>query len=400
MYARKSRRINATRIGSATIPSALLLSLPYLLLAQHSGAPGRVTLDKTRSIGAPTAYRNLTLFPVYSSSARAADNLVTLDEGLKAKTIKVKESTQGGDVNTLYVTNTGKKAAYLMAGEVVLGGQQDRCLGRDVIVPPGKHDLAVTVFCVEHGRWSGRHEFGETALTVAGADIRASAQEGAFAAGRPAVVADASPSINRPANARQTMSRRANRQGVQHLENLSSVGEKQQKVWDSVAAKNVKFKAAPATGTYRDVLNQSGGEAHKSIAPYVKALSTAFSTDPHLVGVVAAVNGQVVSADIFGDPALFRKLWPKLLRSYAADAAENAPARGHKISVVTPAEAKSFLVSAADAKSRMENKSDVSSTLRLESKDSLTYRLEATKAAGGMGGGLGAGTVHANILKK
>src|SRR5438105_2040703 len=104
------------------------------------------------------------------------------------------------------------------------------------------------------------------------------------------------------------------------------VAAAQGKVWDRVAAKNAKFKAKPASGTYRGVLTLQGGEAGKSIAPYAKALNTSLGTDPHLVGVVAAVNGKIVAADSFGDAALFRKLWPKLLRSYAADAAENAPA--------------------------------------------------------------------------
>src|SRR5207248_3378271 len=111
--------------------------------------------------------------------------------------------------------------------------------------------------------------------------------------------------------------------------------------------KNRAFKAAPATGTYREVLNQAGGEAQRAVAPYEKALADALGNDPHLAGVVAAVNGKVVAADLFGDPALFRKLWPKLLRSYAADAAETAPAAGVKTPPVTAAQARAFLEEAS-----------------------------------------------------
>jgi hypothetical protein len=38
------------------------------------------------------------------------------------------------------------------------------------------------------------------------------------------------------------------------------------------------------------------------------------------VGVVVAVNGQMVWADIFASTNLLEKYWPKLVRSYAAEA--------------------------------------------------------------------------------
>src|SRR6185437_8222556 len=41
--------------------------------------------------------------------------------------------------------------------------------------------------------------------------------------------------------------------------------------------------------------------------------------DRHAVGVVVAVNGQVIWADIFASTSLLEKYWPKLVRSYAAD---------------------------------------------------------------------------------
>jgi len=38
------------------------------------------------------------------------------------------------------------------------------------------------------------------------------------------------------------------------------------------------------------------------------------------VGVVVAVNGRLIWADIFASTALLEKYWPKLIRSYAAEA--------------------------------------------------------------------------------
>jgi hypothetical protein len=384
------------------------------MAAGRQASPAAVTirLDAHRSLGAPRQFRNLALIPVYDSSARQADTYMTLDEGLKTKVVTVKESPSGGEVNTLYVTNGGRKPLYLMAGEVVLGGQQDRCLGRDTIIPPDKRDQPVTVFCVEHGRWTGHKQFDESAMTVASADIRASAQEGAFAAARSAAVgsvrADAAQSVDVAesvpgvqASTGRVARQQATAQRTRMMGGYARLSEEQQKVWDKVAAKNARFKAQPSTGTYRGVLNLADGEAQKIVAPYVKALAQSLRPDPHLVGVVAAVNGKVVTADIFGNPTLFHKLWPKLLRSYAADAAENAPSAKQTTPTVTIAQAKAFLIGAADAKSKAENRSDVSTTLRLESRTSLTYRLvPAASAGGGFGGGAANGSLHESVLRK
>ena len=42
--------------------------------------------------------------------------------------------------------------------------------------------------------------------------------------------------------------------------------------------------------------------------------------DRHAVGVVVAVNGTFVWADLFASTSLLEKYWPKLVRSYATDA--------------------------------------------------------------------------------
>src|SRR5437764_14866236 len=38
------------------------------------------------------------------------------------------------------------------------------------------------------------------------------------------------------------------------------------------------------------------------------------------VGAVVAVNGEIIWADVFASPALLEKYWPKLIRSFAAEA--------------------------------------------------------------------------------
>ena len=399
----KPHHVTAVSLAALTV---FALALP----AQKSPVGKRLTLDARRTLGTPRAFRGLTLIPVYDSEARPGAAYLTLDEGLKAKTASVSEAQGGGQVNTLFLSNTGKTPLYVMAGEVVLGGQQDRMLSRDTIIPPGKTHIPITVFCVEHGRWTGQRQFDASAKMVASADIRKDAQNGAFFEQRQALLAEApnhapaAPNVNAPSQSAQPAQSlivgRQRRDAAQQTAGTpagSGIGESQQRVWAKVAAKNGRFKAAPVTGTYRGILNMTGGEAQKTVAPYLDAFAGSLDQDRHLVGVVAAVNGKVIASDIFGDPALFRKMWPKLLRSYAADAAENAPAAPSKFSAVTAQSAKAFLLEARNAKIKAVNKSALSATERLESPLATDYvfrdKLEARDAKE-------RAALHENALRK
>ena len=393
----------AAAAGIAALTGWLLVTRAQQRPAVVRSAP----LDAHRTLGTPSAFRNLTVFPVFDSSSGRGDAYATLDEGLKAGKVKVKESSDGGSVNTLYVTNSGRKPLYLMAGEVVLGGQQDRTLAQDTIVAPGKTNVPITVFCVEHGRWSGRAEFDHSAPTVAALDIRASAMNGEFNAVKAHVAARSAGSPGAAIN-NQAAPALEGRQAYRSNRNVNSngaafagdeVAKAQQKVWDGVAEKNRKFKIQNQTGTYRDALTMKSGDAQKSVPAYVKALSGRLGSDPHLVGVVAAVNGNIIAADIFSEPALFRKLWPKLLRSYAADAVEKTDGAGKstgKKVTLTAANVMTFMANVKNEKLREENDTEDGRRIRYDSKEASVYSLlPETKAAGAA-----TKPLHESILRK
>ena len=362
-----------------------VLFVGALLAVRAQGAPAgaRAPIGGGRSVGAPKTFRNLALFPIYDAGARPGPAYRTLDEALKARQVQIREKGGGGEVNTLLVTNRGTRPVYIMAGEVLLGGQQDRCLAKDAVIPPGKRDVPVPVFCVEHGRWAGRAEFGESAKMVAGADIRASAQKGGYAASMPAVAS--------PRAATQTSGRVV----AQTQHRPAAVAEVQQEVWDKVARKNRAHGAESSTGTYRAVANlAAGGEASRNTSAYLKAFARGLGVDKKLVGVAVAIDGRVVAADVFGDPALFRKLWPKLLRSYATDAAETAGKKGAAPAAPRVATVRAFLARASDARTRTAGRpAGANDTVRLESKDAVTYRLTEGGAAGGR-------VVHESAFRK
>ncbi len=130
------------------------------------------------------------------------------------------------------------------------------------------------------------------------------------------------------------------------------------------------------------MLQGTGGVSGKSTSPYIQALSRAIPDDARLTGVVAAINGKPVAADVFGEPALFRKLWPKPLKSYAADAAEASRADAAAKLSTTATAAKAFLEGAMTGKSTTVDRSHYGVVTRREGRRALVFEsAPATPAA-------------------
>ncbi|HEX7176124.1 MAG TPA: DUF6569 family protein [Pyrinomonadaceae bacterium] len=309
----------------------LALCLSVLMLAGAAAAlptgdgPPKKSGWQTQSVGRPISYKNLTLFPVYSRGATAdADAYITLDEGIRAGTVIITERG-GGDtaatlqrrpsgrgsaavqqasmrsdnasVNELSLTNRSGRKLMLLAGEVIVGGKQDRIVQDDVVIPPVSVPISLSVFCVEHGRWSQR------------TSAEASGGGGGGAAPAPVIA---------PSGARKS-------------ENFYSLGavahptlraaaqdkKQQSEVWKEVGENNAKLGTGSGTDTYQQVY--ASKKVADSVESYVGALRGRL-LGPGVVGVVVARNGEVVWADVFASPGLFARYWPKLLKSYAVEA--------------------------------------------------------------------------------
>jgi hypothetical protein len=188
----------------------------------------------------------------------------------------------------------------------VTGGKQDRVIGKDRIVPAESDPVDLSVFCVEPGRWVATSErFGASQAMYGGAgnDPKAPAPMAIMA--QPSVRAKA-------------------------------MGDKnQQEVWNAVNKQKdqVMALAGPVelahsevgrTTSYARVMENS--EVRKQVDAVAKPIEQNYQSLIHqlrernAVGVVVAVNGRVIWADIFASTDLLAKYWPKLVRSYASEA--------------------------------------------------------------------------------
>lgn len=265
---------------------------------------------------APISYKNLTIFPVRAGNAVTSADYITLDEGTKNGTVVITEKgavasrgaanrrqvsyNDNASVNELALINKSGKKLLLLAGEVIVGGKQDRIVQEDRIIPPISVPVALNVFCVEHGRWSPR-----TVSHTAGG--------GGSAAGRG--VQSPMEAADEPASPSKFSSLGA----VAHPKLRGAAQDKkvQAEVWKEVSANNQKLGTANSTDTYQEVY--ASKEVGAQMDDYIRTLEKEV-LQPGVVGVVIARNGQLIWADIFAGQKLFAGYWPKLLKSYVIDA--------------------------------------------------------------------------------
>jgi len=314
-------------------------------------------------IGAPVTSGNLTVFPVTSSAWSGAHDFITLDEGLKSGKVLITEfgstgprggrSIDNARVNTLSLTNRTGRTLVLLAGEMLIGGKQDRIVDQDQLIPPVERPIALGVFCVEHGRWHGTTtSFGQnqspSGPQVPGARKLFAAGAGGGTPGQQM----ATPAVREKAEARKD----------------------QNEVWSKVAETTKSLNATSGTGALTRAYDD--GHLAKKCQVYENQIRYRIQ-GKNVVGVVVAVSGRVVAADIFASPSLFQRYWPKLLKSYALEALSAGKTPAGQINQLA---AESFLYR-SEGKASSENKKGIYRVTEHKLGDDASFELEYTASA-------------------
>jgi ARG/rhodanese/phosphatase superfamily protein len=307
--------------------AVLLLVTGFVVLDRHDVHAGEVTPTPGYKVLDPIRHGNLTVFPVVAAKSYATGEFLTLDEGLRTGEVVVTEAGSvqglmrrhgtpsmhhdGAQVNRLVLVNNSKRPLLLLAGEIVSGGKQDRVIGKDRIVPAESDPVDLSVFCVEPGRWVATSaNFGASEAMYGGNAVGGPLQ----GAASPPMAIMAQPSVRAKAMA----------------------DKDQQAVWDAVTKQKeqVTVEVSAAAPTLHTEMAQISSYAkvneNTAVRKHVDAIAVPIERDyqslihqlrdRNAVGVVVAVNGRVIWADIFASTDLLAKYWPKLVRSYAAEA--------------------------------------------------------------------------------
>jgi hypothetical protein len=200
---------------------------------------------------------------------------MTFDEGVSSGDLVVREIEQRGSVNEVEVRNRSGRPAFLMGGQMLFGSKQDRMFQRDALIGPYSEWTRVPVYCVERDRWTPVSEYFSGKQQAVAPALRRAAEE----------------------SASQTeiwggVARQREEQGVAkgRTETYGAIYEDAQ-VQSRLREYRERFKPIPGWGT---------------------------------CGVVAVGGRGIICADIFGDRALFARLWDSLLDSYVLDEAKHS----------------------------------------------------------------------------
>ena len=281
-----------------------LLLLTSTLCAQYNSQ--NLKLDMSGAILKNYTYKNLGIYPVRSNDVfrmahREIGTYTNLADAIEKKKIVVTETSGGannsrggssGVVNTLMAKNVSADSIYIMAGELVKGGKQDRVIAQDIIIAPGE-SVDLSVFCVEQGRWSysGEPQSGFSNYEgVSGIGVRKAAE----------------------------------------------VEKNQGKVWDMVASDLKTSDTNSLTSNYNALLNSD--KLKKEMEDYAGHFTNAYKNDADIIGVVVVSGDKVIACDLFATHQLFTSNYENMLQSYIVEAI----LKGEKVSA-TPETVNQYL---------------------------------------------------------
>jgi hypothetical protein len=393
---------------------AAVLAFAAPLAAALAPAAQAESSDKPRVSG-PVVHDNLAVYFVHGPSTPGPVPL-TLGEAIAAGKVTVHET---GRVSQLAIENASDEAVFVQAGDIVKGGRQDRVLTVSFLVPPKSGRVPIGAYCVERGRWTARgiedaKRFASSEksvpsraakLAILSPSIHTAGLGAPAMTSRPSgperahVVPNQQRILAPPAGAsdrlaaqtgevrsaaqdsaeqeaRQARLRRA-------IRNFTTDGSRQSEVWALVDSAQRKLSAnvganvsaaASATSLQLALENKRLAALRET---YTNALKPAGTAAADIVGYVFAINGKIVSGDVYPSTGLFRKMWSKQIEAGATEAiAEKTTGTSTTPSVeqvqtfLAQAETGNTTLSKLDGNSLVREARDTDNALFLETRQS------------------------------
>ncbi|MCX6352651.1 MAG: hypothetical protein NTX03_12455 [Bacteroidetes bacterium] len=192
----------------------------------------------------------------------------------KKATITEQGNGESASVNNLSISNKSKDTVFLMAGDIITGGKQDRIVAEDMVINPGDKNVSIPVFCVEPHRWTTRG--GDNQFRGSGKSVS------------------------------------------NKVRGAAVISKDQTTVWGKVAEVTTKNDATTSSGTYNAI--DENKEYAKDRGEYETFFKDKFSTTQDIIGVIAMSGDTVLGCDIFGSSNLFKSQYPSLVYAYITDA--------------------------------------------------------------------------------
>jgi hypothetical protein len=303
-------------------------------------------------LSGPYTHGNLTVFLVHGKD-QTTRTFLTLQEAMAQKKVRVYETR---NVNELAISNFSNQDVYVQAGDIVRGGEQDRMISVDFIVPPRSGRMPIEAYCVESGRWNKRGN--EAPATFSSSENSAVSKD---------------------------------------LKLAAKSAKSQQAVWQNVSVvqskltENTTVEVRSGLSASSLELSVENAKVKETTAAYINALSGILRKKNDVIGYVFAINGKVNSADIYSSRALFAKLWPKLIKANSVEALAELQ-KDLEIKSVSDEAVREFLV---ESEQPAPSQKDVTRRVKLVTKEDDKNAFFETQDRAQKDG-----WVHRNYIKK
>ena len=269
-------------ITFATGVAIARFSIPNLFKRSTPQLQREIPLSNYRLSG-PYRFEGLSIFLVHGVNEPNSRRYMPLEEAMQRETVVVHETDR---VNDLEIENNSfTEEVFVQAGDILKGGNQDRVLATDLILPTRSGRLPISAFCVESSRWNqrGAEQTDHFTLTEMSAGF----------------------------SLRRVIKNVATQVGV-----WSEVADSQEKMSAGVAS-DVRSTVSPTSL----VLSMENEQLQKAAAAYVTSLlAIVNSSNDDAIGFAFAIDGKLKGADVYSSNEMFKRLWPRLLRTAAVEA--------------------------------------------------------------------------------
>ncbi len=238
-------------------------------------------------------YKNLRLVPIRAKETfrRVLGDIgyyISLQEAIDSDKVVINEVSRSGRVNTLLVRNLSADTLFVMSGEILVGGKQDRVIASDMLIPPNNGQSKLPVYCVEKGRW--KYGQGDGKFT----EYYGMANE--------------------------------------HLRDIIDHDGGQQSVWSEVSKSNKRDGVNSGTDAYTAHANNRRFRQQEQ--EYINFFQNVFEGQDDIIGVIAVTGNVIEGADLFISNRLFIQEYRKLIYAYLDEAITyGSPVRVEQVTI-------------------------------------------------------------------
>jgi hypothetical protein len=214
----------------------------------------------------------------FLSSGQNSFDYISGSEAMRSDLIQVKEVSQSGSVNDLYVYNLSDKYVFFMDGDILTGAKQNRVLNTSVLLSPNSK-VTLPVSCVEQGRWDNLFSGFTSSDNIAPQKLRAN-------------------------KARAVKENR-------EIRNISQA--RQSEVWKDVENYSTILRCSSPTSSLNDIYEKKKEDFQNFLS--------SFTIHDDANGLAVFADNKLLCTDLFNRTEVYKEYFPKLLRSSAMETA-------------------------------------------------------------------------------